>query len=68
MSEPTFTITLADLKALSDAMGAVDCLKDCADRRQADMVSAGHAAIIRTLGNQVSLVYSLDDEQQQVAA
>lgn len=68
MSEPTFIITLADLKALSDAMCAVDCLKDCADLRQADMVSAGHAAIIRTLGDQVGLIYSLDGAPQQVAA
>lgn len=70
MNEPekTFTITLADLRALADAMCAVDTLKDIGDRRQREQVQAGHDAIIRTLGSHVELVYSIDDGSEKAAA
>lgn len=62
MSEPTFTITLADLRAVSDAVCEVDGLRPHGDVRIAEKISAAHAALIRTLGDQVGLVYDLDPE------
>jgi hypothetical protein len=73
MNEPekTFTITLADLRALADAMCAVDSLKAYADRDMKEtlaQVKAGHDAVIRTLGPHVELVYAIDDGPEQAAA
>lgn len=68
MSEPTFTIGLADLRTLADAMCAVDVLKTDGDRRQADAISAGHGVVIRALGEQAHLVYAPDDGSEKVAA
>lgn len=68
MSEPTFTIGLADLKTLADAMCAADVLKASRDRLQADAVSAGHAVVIRTLGDQAGLVYANDDDSEEMDA
>lgn len=68
MSDPVFTITLADLKVLADAMCAVDTIKVVGDRRQFDQVKAGHDAIVRTLGPHVELVYAIDDGSGKAAA
>ena len=60
MSDLTFTITLRDLKTLSDAVCELDALKRRGDARAIGMVSAGHAAVIRTLGDQVGLIYATE--------
>lgn len=69
MSEPTFTIGLADLKTLSDAVCDLDSFKPPRDVRMAERVTEAHDAIFRTLGDKVHLVYGPDDgsEQQAVA-
>ena len=67
MNETTFTIGLADLKILVDAMCAVDVLKTDGDRRQAEAISAGHDVVIRTLGDEVLRVYAPDDGSDKAA-
>lgn len=67
-TEPTFAITLADLKALADAMCAVDGPDIGFDRDRRALVHAGHGAIIRTLGPQVELVYGIDDGSEAAEA
>lgn len=68
MPDPTFTITLADLKALADAMCAADTISSFGNRHLSAQVKAGHDAIIRTLGPHVELVYPIDDGSEQAAA
>ena len=68
MSEPTFSIGLADLRTLADAMCAVDVMKTDGDRRQADSILAGHGVVIRVLGDQAQRVYAPDDGSERVAA
>lgn len=62
MSDLIFTITLRDLKTLSDAVVELDACKNRGDARVPLMVSAGHAAVIRTLGEQVGLIYNMEGE------
>lgn len=59
-----FRITLRDLKTLSNAVCDLDSYKPRHDVRINERVSAAHAAIIRTLGEQVGLIYAPDDEEQ----
>ena len=68
MADPTFRITLADLKTLADAMCAVDVLRFPGDKTLARQVSACHDAIVRTLGAQVEMVYAFDDHPEKVSA
>lgn len=68
MSEPTFTIGLADLKTLSDAVCDLDSFKPPRDVRMAERVSDAHDVIIRTLGDQAHLLYSPADGSEAQAA
>lgn len=63
-----FTIKLADLKTIADAICEVDGLRPRGDRRIAEKISAAHAAIIRTLGEQADLVYAPDEDLDKVPA
>lgn len=65
MSEPTFTIGLADLKTLSNAVCDLDSFKPPLDVRMAERVTDAHGAIIRTLGDQLHLIYAPDDGSEQ---
>lgn len=56
-----FRIRLRDLKTLSNALCELDSLKRRGDQRVADMVAAGHGAIIRALGAQADLVYDTEE-------
>lgn len=62
MSEPTFTLPLRDLKTLCDAVCELDAFKPPRSTRLACLVSNCHAAIGRALGDQVHLVYDMEDE------
>jgi hypothetical protein len=68
MSEPTFTITLDDLKALVDAAVEVDGLRPRGDMRIGEKVYAAHAAAIRTLGPDVGLIYDTSEVSEPRAA
>lgn len=65
MSDPAFTITLADLKRLSDAVCELDAFKPARDVRLVELVNDCHGIIIRTLGNQVGQVYAPDDSADE---
>lgn len=64
----TFQIGLDDLKDLADALCELDSWKPSGNRRAADLVSRGHAAIERALGDQAGLVYVKDDAPAEEAA
>lgn len=72
MSEPTFTIGLADLKTLANAVCDLDSLKPPLDVRMSERVSIAHGIIIRPLGEHAAAVYAPDDgserAQEKVAA
>jgi len=67
-TEPTFPITLADLKTLSIAVCELDACKSFGDARLTELVTDCHDILIRTLGDQVGLVYAPDDGSEAVEA
>lgn len=61
MSEPTFLITLGDLRILADTISEADGLRP-GDAKYIKRIVDGHAAIIRTMGNQTGLIYDCSEE------
>lgn len=65
MSEPTFTLGLAKLKKLSEAVCELDAFRpkrDCRDARYADLVSECHAILIEAMGDHAALIYDCSEE------
>lgn len=60
-----FRVKLKDLKTLSNAVCELDAHKPPRDVRINELISGAHAAIIRTLGAQVALLYGEADGSEQ---